>query len=107
MTIPYRIVENALIARISAYNLKKNRCAIVVGSTIYLWGINKQDFLSDERYLKHELQHIFQYHQLGVVRFVILYLIESARVGYYNNKFEVEARAAEEGDLKAEYELVE
>lgn len=105
MVINYHIKENTFLARISAYNLKKDRCAIVVGSTIYLWGINKQVFLADEAYLNHELQHVFQYHELGIFRFIILYLFESARVGYYNNRFEIEAREAETKERQAEFVL--
>jgi hypothetical protein len=45
--------------------------------------------------VEHELEHIRQYRTYGLVSFVILYLIESLKRGYYNNKYEVEARAAE------------
>jgi len=96
MEILYDIKENTLIARIAAYNLKKDRCAVVLGSTINLWGISKDDFLNDRKYLNHELQHIYQSYTLGHFKFIVLYLIESFRKGYLNNRFEIEARSAEE-----------
>ncbi len=62
--------------------------------------------MSDKCYLNHELQHIFQFHQLGTFRFLYSYLKESVLRGYYNNKFEVEARAAETKEPEAEFIFV-
>jgi uncharacterized protein YjaZ len=107
MKIYYHIKENSLIARLSAYKLNKTRCATVVGHTIYLWGISKKNFLEDKAYLNHELQHIMQYQQLGTFGFLISYVMESIRNGYYNNKFEIEAREAANLPCKAEYVLKE
>ena len=83
------------MARIAAWKLKSSSVAIVFGSTIHLWNSSKEDFLRNERWLKHELCHIRQYKQHGYIGFIVKYLWESIRKGYYNNKFEVEARAAE------------
>lgn len=69
---------------------------MVLGKTIHLHNISAQHFLEDTRLLKHELCHVQQYKQHGYVGFIIKYLWESFRKGYYNNKYEVEARAAEE-----------
>ena len=44
---------------------------------------------------RHERVHWEQYRRHGRIRFVVLYLIENVRRGYWNNKFEVEARRAE------------
>jgi hypothetical protein len=107
MEIKYFIRENTVLGRMAAINLRKSRCAIVVNKTIYLWGIDKATFMRDEKYLNHELQHVYQYWQLGVVRFVFAYTLESLRKGYYMNKFEVEAREAETQPRRAEYILVE
>jgi hypothetical protein len=93
--VRYRIRENTMLARVSAWKLGKPRCATVIGSTIYLWGISKNDFMADAAYLRHEQQHILQYRQYGILRFLALYIIESLRKGYYKNRFEVEARNAE------------
>jgi hypothetical protein len=42
------------------------------------------------------LKHIEQYRRYGIARFIVLYLVESIKKGYYNNRFEIEARKAEE-----------
>ena len=69
---------------------------MVLGKTIHLHNTTKQHFLNDKRWLKHELCHVQQFKQHGYFMFVIKYLYESIKVGYYNNKFEVEAREAED-----------
>lgn len=92
----YTIKENSWIARIAAWKLKSHSVAIVVGSTIHLHNSSSAEFLKNEKWLKHELCHIHQYRQHGLVGFIVKYLWESIRKGYYNNKFEVEARAASE-----------
>lgn len=92
----FTIKENSFVARIAAWTLNASSVAIVFGSTIHLWNSSKEDFLKNERWLKHELCHIRQYKQHGYMGFIVKYLWESLRKGYYNNKFEVEARKAEE-----------
>ena len=44
-----------------------------------------------EQLFKHEYIHIEQVRKLGWFRFYITYLIESAKNGYRQNKYEVEA----------------
>ena len=68
---------------------------MVLGNTIYLHNISRQAFLENENWVKHELCHITQFKQHGYLGFIVKYLWESLKKGYYNNKFEVEARAAE------------
>ena len=46
--------------------------------------------------IRHEAKHLEQIERLGRVRFALAYLGELLRRGYWNNKFEVEARAAEQ-----------
>ena len=92
----FNIKENSLFARIAAKKLGSSSVAMVLGKTIHLHNISKDDFLQDERLVKHELCHVRQYQQHGYVGFLVKYLWESIRKGYYNNKFEVEARQAEE-----------
>lgn len=93
--ISFTIIENSFRAKIAAYNLKADKVAIVFGHTIHLHGTTAEDFLANEAWVKHELCHIRQYKQYGFVGFIFRYLMESMRSGYYNNRFEVEARAAE------------
>lgn len=91
----YRIKENSLIAKIAAAKLKSGSVAIVIGSTIHLHRVSEKDFLKNEKWVKHEMCHIQQFKKFGFFKFILKYLKESARVGYYNNRFEVEARKAE------------
>ncbi|MCX6209347.1 MAG: DUF4157 domain-containing protein [Bacteroidetes bacterium] len=90
------IKENSLVAKLAAKVLKVNSVAIVIGSTIYLYNVSKQNFINNKKWLAHELTHIKQYQQYGTVKFLFLYLIETIRKGYRNNKFEVEARENED-----------
>jgi hypothetical protein len=89
------IKENSWLAKIAAKKLKANAVAMVLGKTIHLHNTTKASFLSDERWFKHELCHIKQFKQHGYFLFVVKYLWESLRKGYYNNRFEIEAREAE------------
>jgi hypothetical protein len=93
--VEYRIKENSWVARIAAWKLKSKQAAIVVGSTIHLYHTSKEEFLTDKNWLKHELKHIEQFQRYGLIRFILLYLRESLKKGYENNKYEVEARQAE------------
>jgi hypothetical protein len=90
------IKENSWLAKIAAWKLKTDAVAMVLGKTIHLHNTSKTDFLKDQRWLNHELCHIRQFQQYGYFNFVVKYLWESLRNGYYNNRFEVEARKAEE-----------
>ena len=90
------IKENSWLAKIAAKKLKANAVAMVLGNTIHLHNTTKSAFLQDEKWVKHELCHIRQFKQHGYVGFISKYLWESIRKGYYNNRFEVEARKAEE-----------
>lgn len=93
----YYIKENSWVAAIAAKKLRVKSVAMVLGKTIHLFGSSKEDFLADECWVKHELCHVKQFKEHGYVLFLIKYLWESLRVGYYKNKYEVEARAAELG----------
>jgi hypothetical protein len=89
------IRERSWIAAIAAKKLGTEKLAIVIGDTIHLTRTSRSEFLADRRWVCHELKHIAQFRRYGFARFIILYLIESARNGYYNNRYEKEARAAE------------
>lgn len=47
--------------------------------------------LNPEQLFKHEYIHIEQVRKLGWFKFYFLYLVESAKNGYRQNKYEVEA----------------
>lgn len=90
------IIENSLLARFAALKLKEPKIAMVLGSKILLFGVSKSQFLANEKWVKHEMAHIRQFKQHGFLPFIGKYLVESLRNGYYNNKYEAEARAAED-----------
>ena len=90
-----RIKENSLLALLAAKKLKAHKVAMVIGQTIYLHNTTREDFLKNERWVKHELAHVEQYKKHGVFKFLTLYTWYSMKYGYYNNPFEVEARAKE------------
>jgi hypothetical protein len=90
------IKENSWIAKIAAQKLNSDKVAIVIGKTIYLFNVSKEIFLKDEKWVKHEMCHMKQFEKYGYFNFIIKYLWQSWKHGYRNNKFEVEARLAEE-----------
>ncbi|MFZ1784212.1 MAG: DUF4157 domain-containing protein [Ferruginibacter sp.] len=79
----------------AAIKLGTKAVAMVLGKTIHLYNTSETEFLNNEKWVKHELCHVRQFKQHGYFCFIIKYLWESLRKGYYNNRFEVEARAAE------------
>jgi hypothetical protein len=91
----YKIKEQSFIARLAAWKLNSDKVAIVIGKTIHLHNTGKLEFLQNKRWLLHELKHVEQFEQHGFLSFLFIYLWESIRHGYTNNKYEIEARAAE------------
>lgn len=55
------------------------------------------DRMWDAHLIRHELKHIEQMQNEGYIRFFTKYLWYSARYGYFDNPYEVEAREAENG----------
>lgn len=98
---PYHIKEKSWIAKLAAIKLSAGSVAIVIGKTIHLHKTNREDFLANERWLKHELCHLKQFKEHGFFPFIYKYLLESIKRGYRNNKYEIEAREAEK-DLSHE-----
>lgn len=95
MQMNIRIKENSFLALLAAKKLKTDKVAMVIGKTIYLHNTSREDFLNDQRWVKHELAHIEQYKKYGLLKFLVLYLLYSIKYGYYNNPFEIEAREKE------------
>lgn len=91
----FLIKENSWIAKLAAKKLRSENVAITIGKTIHLYHVSKHDFLQDEKWVRHEICHIEQFKKYGFFTFILKYLWESWKVGYYNNKFEAEARKAE------------
>jgi hypothetical protein len=63
--------------------------AVTLGRTIVV----DRDVPLSTRLLAHELEHVRQWRQVPL--FPLRYALESVRRGYWNNRFEVQARAAE------------
>lgn len=90
-----RIKERSWRARLAAWCLGVDNVAFTLGKTILLHNATKTQFLHDEKWVKHELKHVEQFRRYGYFSFILKYTIETMRNGYYNNKYEVEARQAE------------
>jgi hypothetical protein len=95
----FKIIEHSFLARIARFFFATRQIAMVLGNTIHLSGVEKQIFLSNRKWLIHELVHIEQYRKNGFLKFLVLYILESIKHGYYQNRFEIEARAAEENGI--------
>lgn len=89
------VKENSVLAKWGAKKLKANNIALTIGNTIYLHNATKQQLIQNTSWLCHELVHVQQYEKLGFAKFLIMYIYEWIVKGYYNNKFEVEARENE------------
>jgi len=88
--------ERSLLAKIAAWKMGSNNAAMVIGKTIHLHNVSKAAFLENKSWVKHEMCHIEQYKKYGTLVFITRYLLESIKKGYHNNRYEVEARIAEE-----------
>ncbi|MDX2046254.1 MAG: DUF4157 domain-containing protein [Chitinophagaceae bacterium] len=94
------IRENSRLAKIAAWKLGVKSVAFTLGKTIHLYKASAAEFLNNEKWLRHELKHVEQFRQHGYINFVLRYLAETLKHGYYDNKYEVEARRAEEMKVK-------
>lgn len=93
-----RIKENSWVAKLAAARMKADKVAIVFGHTVHLHNTSREEFLCDGRWVCHELKHVEQYRRNGFTGFLVKYLAEWMKKGYYNNRFEVEARESEEDE---------
>ncbi len=48
------IKENSWIARLAAKKLHAGNVAIVIGRSIHLYNVTKQEFLKNDKWLKHD-----------------------------------------------------
>lgn len=93
--ITVTIKEKSWLAAIAARKLKTDKVAMVIGRTIYLHNTSREEFITNKKWLRHEIAHVKQYHRMGVFTFIVTYLMESFNKGYENNRLEVEARKME------------
>lgn len=100
------IKHKSLIARLAAIKLRSSKMAIVIGRTIHLHGVSAADFIANKKWLCHELRHVEQYEEAGTMKFMYRYLTESLKRGYRHNRYEEEARVAENDQrLLEKYQL--
>ena len=52
------IKENSWIAKLAAKKLQSNHVAIVIGNTIHLHNTTREDFLQNEKWVRHEVCHL-------------------------------------------------
>jgi hypothetical protein len=100
--VKYYIKENSFLARMAARKLKQDKMAMVLGKTILLHDTTRQEFINNRKWIRHELAHIQQFKKHGYLLFLVKYLVESIKNGYHNNKYEKEARLAEEDESMVE-----
>jgi hypothetical protein len=101
-----RIKEKSLLARLAARHLGYGHVAMVIGRNIYLHNVNVATFLARPSWVVHELKHVDQYREHGVLGFLWKYGRDYLKNGYWNNRFEREAREAEsDWSLLRRYDL--
>lgn len=86
------VKTDSFLARIACRWMKSNSVAMVMGKTIHVYGARPMDLLNNMDWLLHEMVHIRQFEENGYIRFIGLYLLESMKHGYHNNRYEIEAR---------------
>jgi hypothetical protein len=104
--IKVKIIENSFLARIAAFKLQSENVAMVIGNTILLYNVSKNEFLKNTDWLCHELQHVKQWYDNGKLGFLGKYIWYSIKHGYHNNPFEKDARQnAKNIDLLSLFEI--
>lgn len=94
-----RIRENSWLARIAALKLGVDSVALTLGNTIHLYRASREELIENNRWLKHELAHVEQFRKYGFLKFIAMYLVETIRNGYRQNKYEIQAREAEQDPI--------
>jgi hypothetical protein len=69
--------------------------AIVFFRTIHLYATTREQFLTQPKWVRHEVEHVLQYQRETYIGFLFKYVWYSITKGYENNPFEVAAREAE------------
>ena len=95
-SVKYRVVVMPWLRQLGHHLLLANWLAITIDRWIFAWRP------LDEAELAHEVCHVRQWQRYGFVGYIVAYMRESARQKragkdrYIDNRFEVEARAAED-----------
>lgn len=86
------VKTDSFLAKMACRWMKSKAVAMVMGKTIHVYGVSPMDLLNNKDWLLHEMVHIRQFEENGYIRFIGLYLLESMKHGYHNNRYEMEAR---------------
>ena len=98
--------ENSWFARRAARKLGYEYVAMVLGHTIHLHNTTIDAFFARPSWVCHELKHVEQFERHGSLLFLVKYAAYHLQKGYWNNPFEIEARACESNrDLLRQYDL--
>jgi hypothetical protein len=101
-TLKYRVIVFRGLRPLGQRFILDSWLAITISRWIFAWRP------LDEAELAHELTHVRQWKEHGFVGYIRAYMAESARAKagggdrYRDNKFEVEARAAEDAVRRRE-----
>jgi hypothetical protein len=92
----FKVVGNSRIAKIAGRIMgEEQKYAVTFGKTIFV-SCDKNVFLSECWWTRHELTHVAQYKKYGVFEFLKRYVFYSMFHRYDQNPFEKEALHAEE-----------
>jgi len=95
----FRVVGNSKLAKIAGrVNGEREKYAITFGKTIFV-SCTKEDFLSEDWWVRHEVTHVQQYKKYGVFGFLKRYVGYAIVYRYRENPFEKEAISAEDDPL--------
>lgn len=95
-TLPHWVIVLPFLRQIGNRFIIPGWAAITIGRLIFSW----RPLTAPE--MAHELAHVRQWHENGFFHFIARYMRESERAAkagldrYRDNKFEIEARLAEE-----------
>lgn len=109
-TVTVRKMEGGFMGLVFKVYKFCNGLKTLAGYTTYWHTIYLSEARFDDRVLlAHELTHVQQIEQLGIVKFGYQYLKESIKKGYRENRFEVEARLnakTKTEEMIAKYKIV-
>jgi hypothetical protein len=92
----FKVVANSRLAKVAGRIMgQEDKYAVTFGKTIFV-SCDKDVFLSERGWVKHELTHVGQYKKYGAFEFLKRYLVYSMFHRYQQNPFEKEALFAED-----------
>lgn len=92
----FKVVGNSRLAKVAGRIMGlEEKYAVTFGKTIFV-SCNKDVFLSERGWVRHELTHVEQYKKYGAFEFLKRYLAYSLFHRYNHNPFEKEALFAED-----------